>query len=386
MTRNIVIFSVAALTASLTLGAANPPPASNGSAGSFNAQFGDGTGLVWMNTDTGVVWDAASGGFVAFTLPFKVIHWNGQTFNAYNFTDITVQPTVNLTIYGSAPAMFLASQNISLAGQFIVASGGGQGGAAPDQNVPPYNGGQGGSFGGKAGGLGGSGPVGGVQGECSPELITGGGGGGGGNATAGANGLRGDYPIDAAGPPIHNPGGKAGSPEILAKLLGGGGGGAGGGGYWAGNFYGQPGANGGGAVVFATRSGSIDVPAGGVIDTSGLDGIVGGISGSSGGGAGGDAWFFAGGTFSNEGTLKASGGAGGKSTYTSGCFHPKTVKGPNGGDGSGGNVNMTAKKIINKGLIDVSGGDGGTADGGRVTFDGHLSNKGRIAGVNVKGD
>jgi hypothetical protein len=351
------------------------PPVSDGSSGSFDAQFGSGLGLVWFNTDNGQVWDNASGGYVAFTVPFKSLTWNKQTFNAYNFTDMNVESTVNLVIYGSKPAMFLAtSAGVSFAGHFIVAADAGAGGAPPDQNTYPYIGGTGTSLKGKSGGHGGSGPIGGVQGQCSPEFYTGGGGGGGGNHTAGGRGRMGDYPVDGPSPAIHNPGGAGGKAESAKLIQGGAGGGAGGGGFSGGNFWGFPGANGGGAVLIAT-SGSIAIASTGVIDVSGAVGDVsGGFSGSSGGGAGGDEWFYASGTFSNGGTLIASGGAGGTSTYTSGCFNPKTVKGPNGGNGAGGVINMTAPTIRNNGVIDVSTGGGGSASGGEVVFSGTVVN------------
>ncbi|HEY0281134.1 MAG TPA: hypothetical protein VGC27_00750, partial [Rhizomicrobium sp.] len=145
MARKFAACSLFALAASLTAAAAadldaskaKKLPVSDGSAGSFDAHFGDGNGLVWFNVDTGIAWDAASGGYVAFTLPFKVVTWNGQTFNSYNFTDMTVEPTVKLVIYGTNPAMFLAKGDISFAGQFTIAAAAGAGGAAPDPYNPP---------------------------------------------------------------------------------------------------------------------------------------------------------------------------------------------------------------------------------------------------------
>jgi hypothetical protein len=358
-----------------------PPPASDGSSGSFDGQFGAGTDLVWFNTDTGQVWSEASGGYVAFTVPYKVATWNNQTFNAYNFTDITVEPTVALTIYGSEPAMFLASQNVSFSGQFTIAAAAGAGGAAPNPNDPPYDGGTGTSADGRAGGLGGDGASGQVEGAGCSEGYTGGGGGGGGNVGAGGKGLRGDYPVDGPPPPIHNPGGKAGSAEKTTVLQGGGGGGAGGGGYLNGNFWGWPGANGGGAVVIAANSGSIDIAAGASITASGATGSANGEdTGKSGGGAGGDEWFYAGGSFTNDGTLSASGGPGGTSTYVSGCVKPKKIKGPDGGDGAGGNVAVQSADIANRGVITVSAG-GDAADEGSVVYVGHVTQAGHVVGA-----
>jgi hypothetical protein len=358
-----------------------PPPASDGSSGSFDAQFGAGTYLVWFDVDSGEVWSSASGGFIAFTVPYKTVTWNGQTFNAYNFTDLNVESTVNIAIIGSTPAMFLASQDVNFAGQFTIAAAAGVGGAAPNPNDYPYSGGAGGSLNGKSGGGGGDGAIGGVQGQCFSEEYTGGGGGGGGNVSAGAKGHKGDYPIDGPPPPINNPGGKGGRPEKATILQGGGGSGAGGGGYWAGDFYGSPGADGGGAVVIATSTGSINLASTGVINANGAAGAVSFAgTGSSGGGAGGDEWFYAGGSFSNNGALTATGGAGGTSTYTSGCYKIKTVKGPNGGNGAGGVVAVQSSDFANNGLIDVSGGGGSSEHGGRVSLSGPVKQEGRILG------
>jgi hypothetical protein len=333
------------------------PPRSDGSSGSFNGQFGSGGCLVWLNTDTGQVWCSDSGGFVIFTVPYKVVKWKKQTFHAYNFTDMTVQPSVRLTIYGTQPAMFLATQDISFAGQFTIAAAAGAGGAAPTPEDP--NGNSGGSATNTAGGGGGSGAGGGVEGQCSEEYYTGGGGGGGANLKKGQSGLPGDYPVDAGGTPINNPPGPGGLKEPAHQLIGGGGGGSGGGTTYGGDFYGFPGANGGGAVLFSTK-GSINILSGAIIDASGANGIVSqGFTGSSGGGAGGDEWFYAQGSFTNAGTLNTQGGEGGKSTYTSGCSNPTTVKGPDGGNGGGGNLVVNAAKIDNAGTIDVSDGGHG---------------------------
>jgi hypothetical protein len=300
-----------------------PPPASDGSSGSFDAQFGAGTDLVWFNVDNGEVWSAASGGYVAFTVPYETITWNGQTFNAYNFTDMNVESTVSLAIIGSTPAMFLASEDVDFAGQFTIQSNAGAGGAAPNANDPPYDGGAGSSLSGKSGGYGGDGAIGGVQGQCFTEYYTGGGGGGG-NAAKGARGRKGDYPIDGPPPPVNNPGGRGGKTEAADTLQGGGGGGAGGG-YSDGEFWGFPGANGGGAVVIATSTGSIDIASTGSITAPGGAGDISfADTGSSGGGAGGDEWFYAGGSFTNNGTLSATGGSGGTSTYTSGCYKQRS--------------------------------------------------------------
>jgi hypothetical protein len=152
-------------------------PVSNGKSGSFNALFGSGTYLDWFNVDTGQVHSSASGGFIAFTVPFRAVSWNAQKVHLYSFTDMTVQSTVALTIYGSTPAVFAAQKDISFAGQFTILSGSNVGGVAANQ-VGQYVGAAGG---GPGGGGGGGGPGGAVEGAFCGEPLWAAGGGGGGN-------------------------------------------------------------------------------------------------------------------------------------------------------------------------------------------------------------
>lgn len=378
-----LFMTAAGTSAALAVQAA--PVRSDGSSGSFNAQFGNGYDLAWFNVDNGQVYSTASGGYIAFTVPYKVRAWNGQSIHAYNFTDITVQPGVNLKIIGTSPAMFLARTNISISGQLAFVNGVGAGGAAPSSSASPYNGGAGMSPTGKtSGGGGGDGQIGQTEGCGGGETITAGGGGGGGNVLAGGDGLAGDYPADGPGPVVHNNRGKGGPAEVQSKLQGGEGGGAGGGGYFNGNFYGFPGGNGGGAVVFSS-AGTTTIASGGVVDTSGVTGAPSAYgTGSSGGGAGGDAWFYSVGAFVNDGTLNLSGGAGGSSTYTSenaNCRKQVTVAGPNGGAGSGGFLQIEAPSITNGGTIKVPNGDG--SKGGLVSMIGKIAHGGTIIGADT---
>ncbi len=360
------------------------PPVSDGSSGSFNAQFGGGSCLVWLNTDTGQVWCSDSGGFILFTVPYKVVKWKKQTFHAYNFTDMTVQPTVKLTIYGTQPAMFLANQDISFSGQFTIAANAGSGGVAATSETQDLKGGDGASPAGVAGGGGGYGPSGSVTGGGCVEYYTSAGGGGGSSTLhSGKAGHQGDFPWDA-GNPIHDVQGDGGAVEP-SKLYGGSGGGAGGASSYAGDFYAFPGADGGGAVVIST-TGSIEITSTGVIDASGHDGIVAAYNtGSSGGGGAGSEWFYAEGSFSNSGVLNLHGGAGGKSKYTSGCSKTKTIEGPDGGDGAGGHMRVNAGTFDNTGLIDVSGGAGTSDSSGAVTVEGRVLHRGRIKGLSEWG-
>ncbi|HEY5048890.1 MAG TPA: hypothetical protein VII49_12815 [Rhizomicrobium sp.] len=354
------------------------PPVSDGSSGSFDGQIGSGSCLAWINVDNGQVWCTDSGGFVWVTLPFKTITYNGQSVHAFNFTDLNMESTVNLTVYGSASAVFLAQQNISLAGQFKFQNGTIAGGV-PSNGNPNVNGGPGSGVG---GGFGGQGEGGQVQACNFGWFFTAGGGGGGGNFSVGLPGHKGYWAADIPNPQ-HLPAGPGGTVEVSSTLQGGGGGGAGGGGNYGGNYYGgAPGGNGGGSVVFSTP-GTISIASTGIMDARGINGgVVQGTSGSSGGGAGGDEWFFARTGFTNAGQLLTTGGAGGTNTYPkTACGDQSPVRGPNGGDGSGGVVLIKSATIANSGTINVAGGDGkAKPNGGLVAHSTQIDNTGQIIG------
>jgi hypothetical protein len=381
----LILLSAAYLVAGASVASAFPsaPPKSDGSSGSFDAQFGNGYSLVWFDTDTGEVYYYVGGGVTTdFNVPHKSIQYNGQTVNAYEFTDLNMESTVSLKIIGGTPAVFLAQGNINIAGQFVFANDSIAGGTPSTGNPGQYDGGPGG---GKGGGGGGTGPGGGDQ-ACVSDAFTGSGGGGGGNYSKGGPGRPNYVPIDA-GNQVHYAGGAAGKKENSAVLQGGGGGGAPGGGndngeYWQGAF----GGNGGGAVVFSTP-GTITITSTGLISATGAIGNVpnAGNAGNSGGGAGGDTWFFARGGVSNSGQIVANGAVGGRSKFpVSTCGSQKLTAGPDGGDGSGGVVLISAPTIANSGTINVAGGNGkSTPNGGLVTTNGTtISNTGMIVGSN----
>jgi hypothetical protein len=193
-------------------------------------------------------------------------------------------------------------------------------------------------------------------------------------------------PTDAANQ-VNYPGGKPGRKENAFTLQAGGGGAAAGGGnengeYWGGAY----GGNGGGAVIFSTP-GTITITNTGVINASGGVGNIpnAGNAGNSGGGAGGDVWFFAKGGMSNAGQVLANGGPGGKSKFNASTCGPQDpVNGPNGGDGSGGVVLISAPTIANSGTINVAGGNGTAKPrGGLVDSNGTtINNTGTITGSN----
>jgi hypothetical protein len=382
------------LTASLlttTLGAApilaatfnKAPPKSDGSSGSFDALFGNGEYMVAFDTDNGNVVEYIGGGdTVAFTVPHKTITYNGRSLPAYEFSSFNVEPSVSLTIVGTAPAVFLSQGNMNIAGQFKFANTPVAGGTISTGVNGNYDGGAGAGVG---GGGGGEGPGGGAS-ACVSVSYTGSGGGGGGNYSKGGHGLKNYEPSDAGNQVVY-PGGLAGFEENTARLQGGGGGGAPGGGNANGEYWGgQAGGNGGGAVVFSTP-GTITITSSGVIDASGIAGQTNygsGNPGYSGGGAAGDQWFFAKGGFTNAGQMLLHGGAGGayRAPETA-CGSQKLVNGPDGGEGSGGVLMIVAPTIANSGGINLSGGNGASApSGGLLNANGvAINNSGTIVGA-----
>jgi hypothetical protein len=372
----------ALLTSAAGAGAAPAaPPPSDGSSGSFDAQFGQGDYLDWFDVDTGQVHSSASGGFIAFTVPSKTVKYNGQTVHMYNFTDLNMEPSVGLTIYGATPAIFTAKGNITIAGQFRFQNGAINGGVPSSGNNGDFDGGAGSGQGGGGGGIG----QGGETSACVSTVFTGSGGGGGGNYSPGQPGLHNYVPTDASG--LHYPGGRAGKKENSLSLQGGGGGAAPGGGnsngeYWSGAY----GGNGGGAVVFSTP-GTLTITSSGLINAAGSPGTVpdAGNPGSSGGGAGGDTWFFSKTSIANAGQILVNGAAGGKTKVNASvCGPADPINGPNGGDGSGGVLVLFAPAISNSGTINVAGGNGkATPIGGLLNTGGTtISNTGTIIGAN----
>jgi hypothetical protein len=358
--------------------AVSAPPPSDGSSGSFYAVLGTGDGQNFaelFDTDNGQTYYAYGGGWNPGPLvAFKTIRYNGKKYNAFNFTDITLNPSVPLTIVGGSPSILLASQNISLGGTVTVQADAGGAGVAATPTSP--NGGPGG---GPTGGGGGTGAGGGTQGAFCSESYTGGGGGGGGNFSTGAPGLNGTYPVDTNNTPIYLAGGPAGTSQPAGKLAGGGGGGAPGGGNANGEFWTALGAAGGGAVLFST-SGTMTIT--GTINAAGQSNGLpnAGNPGYGAGGAGGDIWLFSTGAFSNSGSILANGGAGGAQIVSLNCADTVTGPGPDGGNGSGGVVLITAPTISNTGTINVSDGGGQTTYGGKVGLNGTVTHRGTIIG------
>jgi hypothetical protein len=365
--------------------AVTAPPPSDGSSGSFDAQFGSGAtaygGLSYWSLDTGQV--VTTQGAVAFTVPFKTIKWNGQTVHAYDFSSLSVEQTIHLTLYGATPAVLVSQGDINIAGQFIFSNTKIAGGIPSTGTNNDYNGGHGQGTG---GGGGGAGPGGQEETTCGPGSFSGSGGGGGGNYARGSGGRRNYVPSNIGNDQLPTyAGGAGGYKENTNVLQGGGGGAAGGGGSYNGDYYGgSPGGNGGGAVAFSTPGNLILTNTAVLNATGGAGGGASGVNGGSGGGAGGAVWLFATQSVSNAGQILANGGAGStlllqKST----CTSKPLVMGPNGGNGSGGVLFISSPAIANSGTINLSGGNGAaTPNGGLLNAKGvPISNTGSIIGA-----
>jgi hypothetical protein len=143
--------------------------------------------------------------------------------------------------------------------------------------------------------------------------------------------------------------------------------GGGGGGLYNGEYYGgSPGCNGGGAVVFSSP-GNITLTSTAVLNA-----------------AGGAVWLFAPESVSNAGQILASGGLGSAILLPeSSCANRPLVKGPDGGNGSGGVLYIASPAVANSGTINLSGGNGaatpnrGLLNGNGVT----INNTGSIIGA-----
>jgi hypothetical protein len=380
--------AVPSVSASVAASVVGGPPRSDGSSGSFDAQFGDGSGyalygpLTFWNVDTGGVYASQYGtNTLVFTVPYKTIKWNGQTVNTYNFSSMTVEQGLHLTIYGTTPAVFVSQGDISVAGQFVFQNTTIAGGVPSTGDNDAFDGGNGQ---GKGGGTGGIGRGGQEETPCGPNQFSGSGGGGGGNFSGGSHGLPNYIPTDAGTLPMYG-GGAGGRLERSNLLTGGGGGAAGGGGLYGGEYYGgSPGGNGGGAAVFATH-GTITLTSTAVLNAAGSAG--GGattVTGGSGGGAGGDLWFFSPKGVSNAGQVLANGGLGSRIRLPkSACSQTPLTNGPDGGSGSGGVVLISAPAIANSGTIDLDGGDGAAGNnGGLLDANGvTINNTGIIVGA-----
>lgn len=293
---------------------------------------------------------------------------DGSQVRVWDFSTFTVAPDITLNITGSLPGAIVASGGITVNGAINVSAGGGTGASgagiyAPGNPAPgPTGGGGGGAW---------SNTVVRPPTDGTQYTSTQGGGGGGGSATPGQNGVAGLYTVkDATYGTILTqtadtsaPGGAGGNAFSNPNILQGGGGGGGGGGC-AGGCGGGPGANGGGGLLFVTP-GNLSIGSMGSITANGANGpFYDEGAGGAGGGGAGMLWFNAGGVFTNNGMITATGGAPGQADGC--CSTPPSYNSGEGGAGAGGLVDIDPSQIINNGLIDVADGNGLTTDGGDV--------------------
>lgn len=192
--------------------------------------------------------------------------------------------------------------------------GGGGGGSANSQNNSVAAGTAGTAW---VGGSGGGGMDGGGGNAGGAATVNGANGGNGGNGSGGAQG--------GGGGGAGNPGGTGGTAS-------------------GGSNDGQTPAGGGGGTIILVVSGNVTVGASGTISANGTAGGAGGSSSNNGGGGGGGAGggrviILYAGTYTNNGTVQASGGAGGAGG-TGGVTSGKA-------GGAGGAGTVTTAQIVN---------------------------------------
>ena len=328
------------------------------------------TNSVALNTDTSQICGFSNTGvelcgsdFVPSTL---VQQADGSRVRVFNFTSLTLDEGIGLTLQGSLPAAIVASGDIVINGTVVVNSGAHAGGLS-QASAPGVTGGRVGYGNGRY-----------VSNCCAAGYDTSSGGGGGGKASAGQKGDPGVIFFTGADNGAGGPGGAADShPRILS------GGGGGGGGQWGTGYDffqdGGAGGGGGGAALFETP-GNMTIGATGVIEANGANGQEAnrGPAAAGGGGAGGALWFDAGLAWINRGVISASGGHGASGRI----YKPFLTYYGDGGSGSGGEIFVDPQSITNLGLIDVADGNGGGTLGGHVTLLAPtIVNEGSIVGV-----
>ncbi len=236
-------------------------------------------------------------GYVPSTL---IQQADGSSVRVFNYSSLTINSGVSLTLFGSLPAVLASTGDITINGAVVIQTNRLAAGA-DTQSAP-------GATGGKVGS--GSGAY--VGYPCCGYDV-GSGGGGGGKGSAGAQGNAGS--LFPGGAP-NGVGGLGGSKDPTPLILSGGGGG---GGVYGTNHFnyaaGAGGGLGGGAALFVTpdnitigATGSVLANGGRGADANYAPGGNAGTGGGGGGGAGGAIWFDAGGAWTNSGTISVQGG------------------------------------------------------------------------------
>lgn len=264
--------------------------------------------------------------------------------------DLTINGTLHMDARGAVGAVSSATtverqavnalfSDEGILTQYVSAAAGGAGGAGGNN----ANGTAGGTATNGTGGGGGGGSGNGqnntvAAGTAGTAWV---GGSGGGGMDGGGFNVGGAATVNGAN------GGAGGNGGVGAQGGGGGGagnpGGTGGTGSGGSNNGETPAGGGGGTIILVVR-GNVTVGASGIISANGAAGGAGGSSSNNGGGGGGGAGggrviILYAGTYTNNGTVQASGGAGGAGGVGG------TVTGKNGGAGGAGTV--TTAQILN---------------------------------------
>jgi hypothetical protein len=274
------------------------------------------------------------------------------TLTMFTFSDLTIDPGVNVTVQGSRGVVLGATGTITVNGTIDASGGDGGNGADPTGVGAAGVGGPGGGDGGQgAPSAGGGGRAGepasgiGVPSNASGQIGSDTGGAGGGYAGVGGIGRNNSGGGSSTG-------GVSYGDDALTELYGGSGG-AGSNRSTNDNYELTGGGGGGGAVELVAN---VAIIIDGTVDASGGDG--GSVDTSSGGGSNND---YAGGggsgggilvaapivTIGATGTLDADGGRGGqRSTGTVNSGHDRP-----GGGGSGGRIAIYSDSLTNNGTI-----------------------------------
>lgn len=248
----------------------------------------------------------------------------------YNFTTFNIDPGVTVGVTGTQPLIIRCTGAVTINGTLTARGGNGGNGVTFSTfgigGVGVAGGGNGGNgvyIGSAAPGVAGSGPGG---------VGTGGGGwSGGGGAGYSAVGASSGNSAGGYGGPIY------GNADISGFESGSGGGGGSGG-----NSCGSGGGGAGGGLIFINSAVSITIGAGGVINVNGGNGGSdgGGNCGGGGGGSGGSI-IMQSPSMTNNGTLQASGGAGGASTIPGSPYYGV------GGIGAPGRIRLDYNGSLN---------------------------------------
>jgi hypothetical protein len=248
----------------------------------------------------------------------------------YNFTTFNIDPGVTVVVTGTQPLIIRCTGAVTINGTLTARGGNGGNGVTFSTFGTGGVGVAGGGNGGNGVYLGSAAP--GVAGSGPGGVGTGGGGwSGGGGAGYSAVGASSGNSAGGYGGPMY------GNADISGFESGSGGGGGSGG-----NSCGSGGGGAGGGLIFINSAVSITIGAGGVINVNGGNGGSdgGGNCGGGGGGSGGSI-IMQSPSMTHNGSLQASGGAGGASTIPGSPYYGV------GGAGAAGRIRLDYNGSLN---------------------------------------